>query len=217
MRVPPVLRALLIALLLTAVPVGVAIVVIGGGDDPEPPEQAAYESTPLASYDTSTVAVTRAAFCDRLPDEAVSTALGEEPAEDDAYVNGERAAIAAGEEDVAHEYGCRFEAGSGALAEAWVFAPPITPERAEELAAAVRETKGCTPQPEAEEYGAASVALVCAGPQRTFASYRGLFGDAWLTCSLAVPGGPASERLTDERLLDRAGRWCVAVAEAASG
>jgi hypothetical protein len=42
-------------------------------------------------------------------------------------------------------------------------------------------------------------------------SFRGLFGDAWLACSLTLP--PA---VTPERLLETAGRWCVAVAQAAS-
>ena len=41
------------------------------------------------------------------------------------------------------------------------------------------------------------------------ASYRGLFGDAWLACSLTAPG----ER---DAVLEKAGAWCVAAARAAS-
>ena len=41
------------------------------------------------------------------------------------------------------------------------------------------------------------------------ASYRGLFGDAWLACEVARPAG------ADWSVVDRAGRWCVGVLEAA--
>ena len=43
-------------------------------------------------------------------------------------------------------------------------------------------------------------------------SYQGLFGDAWLTCELSVTDTTADP----SELSDRAGRWCVGVAEAAS-
>ena len=39
-------------------------------------------------------------------------------------------------------------------------------------------------------------------------SYRGLFGDAWLACALALPGD------RQDALEDRAGRWCAAVVTA---
>ena len=37
-------------------------------------------------------------------------------------------------------------------------------------------------------------------------SYRGLFGDAWLTCELATPVAVAPAALEE-----RAGRWCAQV------
>lgn len=76
---------------------------------------------------------------------------------------------------------------------------------------AAEETAGCEKQPGSEAYGAPSVTLVCDDRQRRIATYRGLFGDAWLSCSLGLPGRPG-----DRELLDRTGRWCVAAAEAAS-
>jgi hypothetical protein len=40
-------------------------------------------------------------------------------------------------------------------------------------------------------------------------TFRGLFGDAWLTCRLVVGAG-------EEETPDRADRWCAAVATGAS-
>jgi hypothetical protein len=40
-------------------------------------------------------------------------------------------------------------------------------------------------------------------------TFRGLFGDAWLTCRLVVGAG-------QEDTLDHAGRWCAAVATGAA-
>ena len=42
------------------------------------------------------------------------------------------------------------------------------------------------------------------------ASYRGLFGDAWLVCELVRPAGATWD------VTDRAGRWCVGVLQAAA-
>ncbi len=40
------------------------------------------------------------------------------------------------------------------------------------------------------------------------ASYRGLFGDAWLVCEVVRPAGATWD------VTDRAGRWCVGVLRA---
>jgi hypothetical protein len=66
--------------------------------------------------------------------------------------------------------------------------------------------------PDASAFGSPSVAVGCRAGRTLTAAYHGLFGDAWLSCSLAVPVGGAARA----DLVDRAGRWCVAVA-AASG
>ena len=110
-RVPRPLRWLLLAVVLTALPVAAGVVVL---DEDAPPAgrggtAASYSSTPLADYDTSVVALSRAPFCDRLPDEAVAEALGGDVGRTTAYRNGQSAELAPGLEDVAHEYGCRIE------------------------------------------------------------------------------------------------------------
>ncbi|MDQ4055708.1 MAG: hypothetical protein M3237_23860, partial [Actinomycetota bacterium] len=71
-----------------------------------------------------------------------------------------------------------------------------------------REEPGCEPVADAPAFGQPSAAVVCATEPRREVSYGGMFGDAWLTCTLSS-GVPRAE------LLDRAGRWCVAVVEAA--
>jgi len=206
------LRWLLLAIVLTALPVATGVLVL----DEEAPAQPVttaptYTSTPLADYDTSVVALSRAPFCDRLSQDALTEALDGEPGPTTAYANGEAAEIAPGLDDVAHEYGCRIEGAVGAEVRAWLFAPPVTRSRATDLVDEAAQRSSCTRATEAPAYGAPSVALVCPAGDRRWASFRGLFGDAWLACSLA---GPAT--LTDRELLDRAGRWCVAVAEAAT-
>ena len=206
--VSTVLRALTLSALLTLVPVGIGVALT---DDSTPTREAApYEGTDLVDFDTSAAVVQRAPFCDLLPDEAVTEALGAD-AEPTTYANGEESEVLPGG-DVSHEYGCVFSAGeeSAGDARAWVFAPPVTTARAEELVEAT-PAKGCRPAGSAPAFGTPSVALVCASGDLRTASFRGLFGDAWLSCSLTLPAGAAGDDL-----LTRAGRWCVAVAEASS-
>lgn len=200
-----------VALLLTALPVAAGVWTSGDETDDTPAAPPPYASTPLTDYDTSTVAVARAGFCERIADEAVAEALGADATDEDSYGNGDSTELIPDEVDVAHEYGCTYVATDGAEARAWVFVPPVTGERADELVRTAAEAGGCEQPPGAEEYGAPSVALVCDYRARSFASDRGLFGDAWLSCSLGLPGKPA-----DRELLDRTGRWCVAVAQAAA-
>ena len=98
-------------------------------------------------------------------------------------------------------------AADGTTARAWVFAPPVTQKRARALAGGASRGAGCRVAEDAPSFGAPSVAVTCETPQRTTTSFHGLFGDAWLSCSLSVAG--------DGDLLERAGRWCVTVADAA--
>lgn len=207
------LRALLLAVALTVAPVTVGVLVADSGGDPAPPP--AYTATALSDYDTSAVAIARAPFCDRIVDDAVSAALpgsAEQSGTDGstqarAWGNGDRTRVGGGR-DVVHEYGCSF-AAARARAEAWVFVPPVTGRRARQLArAAVPES--CSRVAGAASYGDPSVAVSCPG-RRPTVTFQGLFGDAWLTCRLSAADGA-----TDRELLDRAGRWCVAVARAAA-
>lgn len=183
-----------------------------GGGDAAPPAPA--KPTPLASYDGTTVQVRRISFCSRIPDKAILDAVGKKVTTAH-YGNGERLP---GTEDVSHEYGCVFTgAATGGAVEArsWVFVPPVTPARAAELAAAARTMPGCTEVP-AGKFGASPVGTICRGGGQTTVTYRGLFGDAWLACSLAAPTTPdqpaGASATAEQALVERAGDWCVQVA-----
>lgn len=175
-------------------------------------------STPLADYDTTTVTVQRAGFCDLVDPEAVSAMLGGEPGEARTYGNGESARITPEVTDIAHEHGCLWRRGRTEL-RAWVFAPPVSPDGADRLVADARRGEGCVVRRQAPAYGSPSLARTCTtgvgvgeGQDRVEvveSSYRGLFGDAWLACSLTAPAGRAGT-------LQQAGAWCVEVAEAAA-
>jgi len=172
---------------------------------PEPtaaPSEAVDEGTPLADVDTTSLVVARAPFCDAVDPAAVARALGEEPAEGSAYRSGQRIKLSGDVADVVHEFGCRWTAGDG-VAEAWVFVPPITRERAADL---VRT--GCRGVQD-PAFGEPSTICRTQADGVTTYTFRGLFGDAWLTCRLVVGAG-------QEETLDRAGRWCAAVATGAS-
>ena len=208
-RRPRVARATL------AVVATLLIALLGAGcsgsadSGPEPtgaPSEAVDEGTPLADVDTTSLVVARAPFCDAVDPAAVSRALGEEPAEGSAYRSGQRIKLSDGTRggvaDVVHEFGCRWTAGDG-VAEAWVFVPPITRERAADL---VRT--GCRGVQD-PAFGEPSTICRTQADGVTTYTFRGLFGDAWLTCRLVVGAG-------QEETLDRAGRWCAAVATGAS-
>ena len=164
--------------------------------------------TPLRDIDTSVLTVPRESFCELVAPESLSATLGGEPGDVRTYANGESTVIASGVEDIAHEYGCRWKRGR-TVARAWVFAPPVTPAAAQALAKGARGEEGCSAKRSAPDFGAPSVALTCRAGTTVEASYRGLFGDAWLACSLNAPG-------SRQEVLARTGDWCVAVAEAAS-
>lgn len=174
-----------------------------GGSEP-PAEPAAVAPTPLASFETGTLTIARADFCARVAPAAVTDALGGDPEATRTWANGDRTTLAAGVTDVAHEYGCRWTAADGTTAQGWVFAPPVTPGQARRLRHAAATAPGCDRVPDAPAFGRRSVAVRCDDGTTAF---HGLFGDAWLSCSVTVGAGDAVER---------AGRWCVSVAEAAS-
>ena len=207
----PVRRAaVLVALLALVIPLAGCT-----GDSSSSPSSPATDlavdaGTPLSDVDTSALVVRRAPFCDLVEPAAVTRALGEEPTDSSAHRSGQRARITDDVTDVVHEFGCTWTAG-GSRAEAWVFVPPVTRERARTLADLARERTGCTAVAGAAAYGDPSAATSCRADAGIEVSYRGLFGDAWLACALTAPGGEQQE------LTDRAGRWCAAVATAASG
>jgi hypothetical protein len=165
--------------------------------------------TPLEDVDTTALAVPRAPFCDLVEPTAVPAALGEQATDASTYRSGQRTEITWELTDVVHEFGCSWTAGASS-AEAWVFAPPVTRERATRLVTLARERAGCGKLTGAAEYGDPSIATSCRGDTGIVLSCRGLFGDAWLACALTSPGGQ------QEELVDRAGRWCAAVATGAA-
>ncbi|WP_028642980.1 hypothetical protein [Nocardioides sp. URHA0020] len=177
-------------------------------DEDAPTAAPTPTSTPLADYATDTVVIARGEFCARVAPRAVTEALGAEAATTASWANGDRARLAAGVRDVAHEYGCSWTAADGTVARAWVFAPPVSADRADALVRDTGRGRRCERLTDAPAYGAPSVAVSCTTKRGGRTTVQGLFGDAWLSCSLQVPGSPPD--------IDRTGRWCVAVAEAAS-
>ena len=173
------------------------------------PSEAVDRGTTLEDVDTTALVVPRAPFCDRVDPAAVTRALGDEAADVSAYRSGQRIKISDDVADVVHEYGCRWTAGDG-TAEAWVFAPPVTRKRAAGLVASAQGSPKCLDPHEAPDFGRPSAA--CASRPSGDASamtLQGLFGDAWLTCSLTLD---ESQR----EVHDRAMRWCAAVATGAA-
>jgi hypothetical protein len=161
--------------------------------------------TPLSEFATDSLTVARADFCSQVAPGAVEDALGGEADSAEKWANGDRVELADGVKDVAHEFGCRWSAADGTTAQGWVFAPPVTPGQAEGLRRAAAKANGCRVVPDAPPFGARSVAVRC---DDGTTSFHGLFGDAWLSCSLT------GTREMDA--VDRTGRWCVTVAQAAT-
>lgn len=210
----PVVRVLLAAALVTGAIVAVGVLTTGTEDrGPATAPTTTVVSTPLTDFDTAGLVIKRASFCPSIGAESVAEALGGDVESSSSYANGEPAQLTRKVEDIAHEYGCTWRATEERTARAWVFAPPVTPRRARELTRLAQEARGCSPITDAPAFGAPSTAVVCSNATELHTSYRGLFGDAWLACSLTAPAWD----LEPADLLELTGRWCVAVATAASG
>jgi pyruvate/2-oxoglutarate dehydrogenase complex dihydrolipoamide acyltransferase (E2) component len=203
----PVLRPavmLLVAALLTTT------ACTGGAEEPAPAAAPSPSSTSLADFPTDALAVARASFCSRVAPAAVEDALEGAVESSRTWANGERASLAAGVRDIAHEFGCSWTGADGTTVRGWVFAPPVTRRQAGDLQRGAEHAKGCDPVPGASPYGARTAAVRCTSGGRVATSFHGLFGDAWLSCSLTARGGDRAA------LLDRTDRWCVTVAQAAA-
>ena len=167
----------------------------------QPPVEPTAESTPLGDYDTSDLTLVRGEFCDRVAESAVTTALGDESADAQTWQPGTRLPES---RDISNEFGCSWTSGS-VSATAWVFAPPITGERAADFA---QESAGkmCEKLETAPDLGDPSVAHHCGDAEAT--GFHGLVGDAWVGCEISglpVSGGDDTARV---------GEWCVAVLQA---
>lgn len=188
----------------------------GSGDSSGPsPSPSETGPTPLSEVRTTEIAVARADFCAQVAPDAVEAALGAVPVRAERWRNGQRARLAEGVTDVAHEYGCRWRARGGATATAWVFAPPVTRREARALRRDALGRDGCREAPDVPRFGRPTVAVQCRGNSdgagggvRTVAVH-GLFGDAWLSCAVSSPGRNI------RTLTTRAEQWCVDVVFAA--
>jgi len=203
-------RFLLAAGAVTVAAVVGGVLVLGGDDDsPAPTPKTPFSTTPLAGFDTTGITVDRGEFCDRVDHRQVTAALGGDAASSTSWRNGDPIEVASGVQDIGHEFGCRWTAANGTVAQAWVFAPPVAADRAQRMVRSAANERGCDPGA-GPAFGEPTLALTCttkAGEVRT--SYRGLFGDGWLQCEVDRPAGATWD------VTDRAGRWCVGVLEAA--
>ena len=173
-------------------------------------DRSSASPTGLDRMDTLALPVERAAFCGQLERGAPARALGGEVADATEYAPGDTVEVIEGEEAVSHEWSCTYASDAGVEARAWLFAPPITRDRGRALARDAR-VEGCRPVQQRVEFGRGSVGLVCDDLRGRTVSWRGLFGDAWLACSVRAP---RETRVVE--LADRTQLWCAEVARAAS-
>jgi hypothetical protein len=199
----------LLALFLAAV---VALGLAGCSGNDQPKRQIAVNPTPIDEFVADSLKVSRASFCSRVADKAVAAAIGDVVSTRH-YGNGERARVTRGVRDVAHEYDCTFVGSSGDVARAWVFVPRVTRSQAGALVAGVRRQAGCRVV-DGHSFGSPAIGSLCVKTSRKEAAYRGLFVDAWLSCSVTDGG---RKKLSDKALLKKAGDWCVQVATATAG
>lgn len=196
--------------LLGTAPAALLLVLVAGctGADPEGDAPSPSASSPEAAGDLSGLAIERTPFCESLPTAAITAALGGKAADSTVYGNGDEVEVRPGRREVVHEVGCWFDAG-GARAWVWMFAPPVPDPEAERLVRRL-DRPGCE-ELSADGFGEPATALACLSGEEETVSYHGLFGDAWLGCSLTDPdSGPAELRR-------RAEMWCFAAARAAGG
>jgi hypothetical protein len=173
-------------------------------DDPPTGPDPTAAGTPLASYDTVGFAVPRADICGLIAEGTAARALGADVVTTTSHGNGDKVEVAPGVTDVVHEFGCGWSAADGTTASVWVFAPPVTPAEADDLARSVTRDHGCHAV-KGPAFGAHSVQTVChRGSRRIEAAFHGLFADAWLSCAITGPGGPSALRR-------KASAWCVDV------
>ena len=207
LRVPRAVAALCCGLLLSGLLAGCS-----GNEAAAPPPP----PTPIAKLNTASMAIGRVPFCDLIGKDAVNDALGgstKKKAKKKEWGNGDIIEIApetaAGEQkDVVHEFGCSFTRGE-TVAEAWIYARPVTPAFAKGIVALTKP--GCVKTP-GPAFGSPHLARQCGLPNGLFsARHAGLFGQTWLTCQLT---GPAPTPGQASAVGQRAGAWCVQVANA---
>ena len=189
MRTSRPLLALLVAVGLTGL--------VGCTGEESAPAPVVPTTVAVEDIDLSGVRAVRADFCERLDEEAIGAVVGGEPRKSDSYSKGDRREVSPGVVDVVNEYGCTYRRGKR-VAQAWLFAQPVTKDDARALLAERRTTKGCRPAGDLE-FGTPGLVQQCEGDGVRRTTMAGLFGDGWLTCEAQAP-------------LEDAQRWCAAVA-----
>lgn len=160
--------------------------------------------TPIARLNTAQLELHRIPFCDLLPRQAVTDALGTRATDHATWGAGDAATFVGGSGDRAQEFGCRYSAGDTGAA-AWVFASPVEAAFARTVVRDSAEQHGCRDTTGAA-FGSPDELQTCQfadGVVRV--RHAGLFGQTWLTCQVAAP-------LPRDRVADRADDWCVQVA-----
>lgn len=199
---------------------GVLLLGDGGGDDAPTATRTPFTTTTLEELDpsgaTSALPVARGPFCDDVDPREVAAALGGDPVDATSWQNGDPIPLRQGTLDVGHEFGCSWTGTDGSVVSAWVFAPPVDATRAAELAQQSDLGRCSAPSP-APAFGTSGTRLDCVGQGTGYAAYRGLFGDAWLTCRVeAPPADPAAAPLDPTGLEDRTDRWCAGILRSVS-
>ena len=203
-------RGVLLVVVALVATLGAVLAGVLTSDDDEPvtkPTEQPFTTTALAEVDTTTRSVTRGPFCDEIDDRQVDAALGVVPDVLE-WRNGDDVDVTGGGADVVHEFGCAYAAQDVGAARAWVFAPPVDAEQAQRLVKTAGKAPGCTTG-SGPAFGSPTLALTCTKDGTTRASYRGLFGDAWLVCEVERPAAAGVD------VVDLAGRWCAGVLQAA--
>jgi hypothetical protein len=180
------------------------VLLVGCGGNPK----AAPTSppTPIGQLNTSQMNIPRVKFCDLIPADAVSTALGTTTSTNGSWANGDVIPLGSSPQDVVHEFGCRFTAGTS-QAEAWVFARPVQPVFAQTVITQTATKNNCQ-SIAGPNFGQPSQRQTCEladGVVRV--RFAGLFNQTWLTCQLQA-------QATAAEVKSRAGAWCVRVVNA---
>lgn len=187
-----------------------------GGGAPSASPSPGSSSVVVKSVDLSHLPIRRGPFCQALDVRLVQKALGGPVTSTDEYGSGDTVEIVPGHTDVSHEYNCTFTSGSGSQARAWVFAAPVSKERAVTLAHDAAAETGCR-RVSTVRFGTPTVSTLCdrpGTPPSTVATMSGLFGDAWFSCQLTQPLDAVSVASSPTRVLERTRSWCVSVATA---
>jgi hypothetical protein len=170
---------------------------------PSPPETAETDRADLSRVDVLPV---RAPFCGRISEDAVTAAVGQGARASD-YASGAKTTLEPGLTDVAHEFGCVFTKGTD-VARIWLFAAPVTADRAERLVDDADQTKGCEPVGELT-FGSPGSVLLCQTKTELALRAVGRLGDSWVHCELSSAPTAAESEVTD-----RGQAWCAAAASA---